>query len=162
MMQVQEQASGLLDSKGGRARMSTQSYFTIFIGAEMFGISVEDTQTIFRVQKVTPIPHAPKDIVGLVNIRGKIVTAVSLRRRLRLDDAGSFDNPLAIGMEHKGENFALMVDQVGDVLSLDESMRIPTPPHFDPVRASLMSGLYRVNDFLIPALDVGAVFDFTK
>lgn len=161
-MQAQEQALAVLGDKDERIRTSAQSYFTIFIGDEIFGISVQDTQTIFRVQKVTPIPHAPKDIVGLVNIRGKIVTAVSLRRRLRLDDVEIFDNALAIGMEHRGENFALMVDQVGDVLSLDESMRIPTPPHFDPIRASLMSGLYRVNDFLIPVLDVGAVFDFTK
>ncbi|CFX55834.1 Chemotaxis protein CheW [Candidatus Filomicrobium marinum] len=161
-MQAQDQALAVLGDGDERIRTSAQSYFTIFIGEEIFGISVQDTQTIFRVQKVTPIPHAPKDIVGLVNIRGKIVTAVSLRRRLRLDDVESFDNALAIGMEHKGENFALMVDQVGDVLSLDGSMRIPTPPHFDPIRASLMSGLYRVNDFLIPVLDVGAVFDFTK
>lgn len=161
-MQAQDQALAVLGDTDELIRTSAQSYFTIFIGEEIFGISVQDTQTIFRVQKVTPIPHAPKDIVGLVNIRGKIVTAVSLRRRLRLDDVEVFDNALAIGMEHKGENFALMVDQVGDVLSLDESMRIPTPPHFDPIRASLMSGLYRVNDFLIPVLDVGAVFDFTK
>lgn len=161
-MQAQYDGPALVAEKSESVRTSAQSYFTIFVGTEVFGISVQDTQTIFRVQKVTPIPHAPKDIVGLVNIRGKIVTAVSLRRRLRIDDVENFENALAIGMEHKGENFALMVDQVGDVLSLDESMRIPTPPHFDPIRASLMSGLYRVNDLLIPVLDVGAVFDFTK
>jgi len=161
-MQAQLEAQAVLDDAGARVRTSAQSYFTIFVGSEIFGISVQDTQTIFRVQKVTPIPHAPKDIVGLVNIRGKIVTAVSLRRRLRIEDVENFENALAIGMEHKGENFALMVDQVGDVLSLDESMKIPTPPHFDPIRASLMSGLYRVNDLLIPVLGIGAVFDFTK
>jgi purine-binding chemotaxis protein CheW len=139
-----------------------ESYFTVFVGGEIFGLSVQNAQTIFRISSVTPIPLGPPDIAGLVNLRGKIVTAVSLRRRLRMPTDGSFQNALAIGVEHKGENFALIVDEVGDVLSLDASMQIPTPPHFDPERSRLTRGLYRVGKLLIPALDVDAIFDFTR
>ncbi len=59
-----------------------ESYFTVFAGGEAFGLSVLHAQTIFRITSVTPIPLGPADIVGLVNLRGRIVTAVSLRRRL--------------------------------------------------------------------------------
>ncbi|WP_072395255.1 chemotaxis protein CheW [Hyphomicrobium sp. CS1GBMeth3] len=138
-----------------------ESYFTVFAGGEAFGLSVLQTQTIFRIQSVTPIPLGPADIVGLVNLRGKIVTAVSLRRRLCIP-VDEVHNSLAIGIEHKGENFALIVDEVGDVLTLDASMKVPIPAHFDPTRSRLMSGLYKVGNLLVPALNIEALFDFTN
>lgn len=138
-----------------------ESYFTVFAGGEAFGLSVLHTQTIFRIASVTPIPLGPTDIVGLVNLRGKIVTAVSLRRRLGIP-VDEVQNSLAIGIEHKGENFALIVDEVGDVLTLDASMKVPIPAHFDPARSRFMAGLYKVGNLLIPALHIGALFDFAN
>jgi purine-binding chemotaxis protein CheW len=138
-----------------------ESYFSVFANGEAFGLSVLHAQTIFRITSVTPIPLGPIDIIGLVNLRGRIVTAVSLRRRLGLP----FDevkNSLAIGIEHKGENFALIVDEVGDVLSLDASMKVPIPAHFDPARSRFMAGLYKVGNILIPALNINALFDFSN
>lgn len=139
-----------------------ESYFTVFVRGEIFGLSVQNAQTIFRITSVTPIPLGPSDIAGLVNLRGKIVTAVSLRRRLKMPTDGASQSPLAIGIEHKGENFALIVDEVGDVLALDATMKIPVPPHFDPARSRLTSGLYRVGKLLIPVLDIDAVFDLNR
>jgi purine-binding chemotaxis protein CheW len=138
-----------------------ESYFTVFSGGEAFGLSVLNAQTIFRITTVTPIPRGPVDIVGLVNLRGKIVTAVSLRRRLGIP-MEKIENSLAIGIEHKGENFALLVDEVGDVLSLDSSMKVQVPPHFDPARSRFMTGLYKVGNLLIPALNIGALFEFAN
>jgi purine-binding chemotaxis protein CheW len=138
-----------------------ESYFSVFANGEAFGLSVLHAQTIFRITSVTPIPLGPTDIIGLVNLRGRIVTAVSLRRRLGLP----FDevkNSLAIGIEHKGENFALIVDEVGDVLSLDASMKVQIPAHFDPARSRFMAGLYKVGNLLIPALNINALFDFSN
>lgn len=138
-----------------------ESYFTVFAGGEAFGLSVLNAQTIFRITTVTPIPRGPVDIVGLVNLRGKIVTAVSLRRRLGIP-MEKIENSLAIGIEHKGENFALLVDEVGDVLSLDQSMKVQVPPHFDPARSRFMTGLYKVGNLLIPALNIAALFEFAN
>ncbi len=153
-------AAAVLSSTSDVPTAGEESYFTVFAGGEAFGLSVLHTQTIFRITNVTPIPLGPADIVGLVNLRGKIVTAVSLRRRLRLpqDDV---QNSLAIGIEHKGENFALIVDEVGDVMTLDSSMRVQIPAHFDPARSRFMSGLYKVGNLLVPALNIGTLFDFT-
>jgi purine-binding chemotaxis protein CheW len=136
------------------------SYFTVFVNKEIFGLPVEHTHTIFRIASVTPVPRGPTDIAGLVNLRGKIVTAVSLRRRLRMPSDAQINDALAIGIEHKGENFALIVDEVGDVLSLAKSMQIPIPAHFDPDRSRLTRGLYRVGKLLIPVLDIDALFAF--
>jgi purine-binding chemotaxis protein CheW len=139
---------------------SERSYFTVFVNKEIFGLPVENTHTIFRIASVTSVPKGPSDIAGLVNLRGKIVTAVSLRRRLRMSADVGIKNALAIGIEHKGENFALIVDEVGDVLSLAKSMEIPIPAHFDPERSRLTRGLYRVGKLLIPVLDVDTLFAF--
>ncbi|MGL4398025.1 MAG: chemotaxis protein CheW [Hyphomicrobium sp.] len=139
-----------------------QKCFTVYCAGEIFGLSVNHAQTIFRVTSVTPIPLGRPEIVGLVNLRGKIVTAVSLRQRLRLPSDQSHGNFLAIGIERNGENFALIVDQVGDVIELDASMQIPVPAHFDPQRSQMTSGLYRVGNKLVPILDMDAILDFER
>jgi purine-binding chemotaxis protein CheW len=137
-----------------------QKCFTVYCAGEVFGLSVEHAQTIFRVSAITPIPLGRPEIIGLVNLRGKIVTAVSLRQRLCLPESSSRASGLAIGLEHNSENFALVVDQVGDVLNLSPEMRISIPPHFDPRRLQLTSGLYRVGGQLVPILNVDAILDF--
>lgn len=138
------------------------STLTVLANGEVFGLPIQTVQTIFRISSLAPVPLGPPDIAGLVNLRGKIVTAVSLRRRLKMDNDAVETNALAIGIEHKGEYFCLVVDQVGEVLALDESKRIPIPPHFDPQRLRLTTEFYRVGNMLIPVLDVGALFDFGK
>lgn len=140
--------------------LSIHKCFTVYCAGEVFGLSVDYAQTIFRVSAVTPIPLGRPEIIGLINLRGKIVTAVSLRQRLGLPDSEVRESGLAIGLEHNSENFALVVDQVGDVLDLSSDMRMPIPPHFDPRRLQLTSGLYRVGGQLIPILDVSAVLGF--
>lgn len=139
-----------------------QKCFTLYCGGEIFGLSVDHAQTIFRVTAVTPIPLGRPEILGLVNLRGKIVTAVSLRQRLRLPSEDSLINSLAIGIERNSENFALIVDQVGDVIELDSSMQIPIPAHFDQQRSQMTSGLYRVANKLVPILDMDAILDFER
>lgn len=142
------------------ANLDETSYFTVFVGGEIFGLPVEHTHTIFRIAGVTSVPLGPGEVTGLVNLRGKIVTAVCLRRRLHMAAGRSFQNALAIGIEHKGENFALIVDEVGDVLALGKASEIPIPSHFDPQRARLTSKLYRTGKLLIPVLNIDALFTF--
>jgi purine-binding chemotaxis protein CheW len=136
--------------------------FTVLNGDDMFGLPVESVQTIFRIQGVTPVPLGPPEVEGLVNLRGRIVTAVSLKRRLSKTSLPSARGALAIGIEHNGENFALIVDDVGDVITCEESARIPRPPHIDPTRARLTSDYYRLDAWILPMLDMDVVFDFAE
>jgi purine-binding chemotaxis protein CheW len=136
--------------------------FTVTDGDEMFGLPVQSVQTIFRIEGVTPVPLGPADVEGLVNLRGRIVTAVSLKRRLAKAPLQSAHGALAIGIEHDGENFALIVDDVGDVIPCDESAEIVHPPHIDPVRARFVRAYYRLDSGILPILDLDAVFDFAE
>jgi purine-binding chemotaxis protein CheW len=136
--------------------------FIVFVGREKFGLPVSGVQTIFQIDAVTPVPLGPREILGLVNLRGKIVTAVSLRRRLQMEEIEGAVTALAIGVEHRGESFALVIDEVGDVIVLDHHMRIPKPPHLESQKARLTEAIYRLEDGILPLLDMSAVFDFQR
>lgn len=136
--------------------------FTVIDGDEIFGLPVQSVQTIFRIEGVTPVPLGPKEVEGLVNLRGRIVTAVSLKRRLAKTPLESARGALAIGIEHGGENFALIVDDVGDVITCEDDAQIARPPHIDVMLARLTSAYYRLEAGILPILDMNAVFDFAE
>jgi purine-binding chemotaxis protein CheW len=157
--------AGTLIDRGGKSSFpdaDEHHCFIVFVAGERFGLPVDSVQTIFPIEAVTPVPLGPSEILGLVNLRGKIVTAVSLRKRLQLPAAPEKNGMLAIGIEHRGENFALVVDEVGDVIVLDGKARIPMPPHLDHQRAKLTGAVYRLDDGILPQLDMSAIFDFQR
>jgi len=136
--------------------------FVVSVNGESFGLPVDSVQTVFRIEAVTPIPLGPREIIGLVNLRGKIVTAVSLRRRLDLPDGFEAPSKLAVGMDYRGENFALVIDEVGDVISLPADGQIALPPHLVEGRAKFTKAAYRLENGILSLLDVGAIFDFPR
>jgi purine-binding chemotaxis protein CheW len=142
--------------------MTEHHYFTVNVDSETFGLPVDCVQTIFQIEAVTPVPLGPREILGLVNLRGKIITAVSLRRRLQIADSEARNAILAVGIEHHGEDFALVVDEVGDVIVLDAASQIEVPPHLDPQRAKLTAAVYRLAKGILPVLDINAIFDFVR
>ena len=112
--------------------------------------------------KGLPLPLGPADVEGLVNLRGRIVTAVSLKRRLAKAPLDCLRGALAIGIEHDGESFALVVDDVGDVIPCQEAAEIAHPPHIDPRRAHLTKTYYRLDSGILPILDMDAVFNWAE
>lgn len=133
--------------------------FTITTEGKVFGLPVECIQTVFEIVAITPVPLAPPEVLGLVNLRGKIVTALSLRRRLRGNAPLPESSRLAIGLDHLGESFALVVDDVGDVLSLDQGTQIAIPPHLGAEGLKL-SAVHRLGSLILPILDLGWVLTF--
>jgi purine-binding chemotaxis protein CheW len=142
--------------------MDMNGVFTVIAGGEKLGLPVSCVHTIFRIDRVTPVPGAPHEVMGLVNLRGQIVTAASLRRRLGMADDPREVNPLAIGIEHQGETFALIVDEVGDVLSVGKAERIPAPPHLASARVGLTAAVYKLEDTIISVLDMKVLFEFSR
>jgi purine-binding chemotaxis protein CheW len=134
--------------------------FIVFVDGEAFGLPVDSVQTIFAIEAVTAVPLGPREIIGLVNLRGKIVTAVSLRQRLDLPEAAASRSTLAVGMDYRGENFALVVDEVGDVIHLNPETEILLPPHLKERRAKFTKTAYRLDTGILSLLDVSAIFDF--
>ena len=132
--------------------------FTVVCDRQTFGLPVEHIQTVFQIASVTPVPLAPREVLGLVNLRGKIVTAVSLRRRVKGRDLREPSN-LAVGLDFRGESFALVVDEVGDVIALDGDTQIDNPPHLGAENVKI-SAVYRLPDSILPILDLNWVFAF--
>jgi purine-binding chemotaxis protein CheW len=135
--------------------------FTVVTDGRSFGLPVESIQTVFEVVTLTPVPLAPFEILGLVNLRGKIVTAISLKRRLRGDRKAADTSILAIGMEHRGESFALVVDEVGDVIMLEPGTQIPIPPHLG-AEGIKIAAVHRLDSIILPILDLDWVFTFSR
>jgi purine-binding chemotaxis protein CheW len=105
------------------------------------------------------VPLAGAEIAGVLNLRGRIVTAIDLRTRLGLGARDGGDVPMAIGIESRGESFGLLVDAVSEVLKLSDSEREANPVNLDRNLSRVSSGVYRLNDQLLVILDIDRVLD---
>jgi purine-binding chemotaxis protein CheW len=148
-------------ARAGALKPEDHRCFTVVTEGRAFGLPVESIQTVFEMVTLTPVPLAPFEILGLVNLRGKIVTAISLKRRLRGDRKVADTSILAIGMEHRGESFALVVDEVGDVIMLEPGTKIPIPPHLG-AEGIKISAVHRLESIILPILDLDWVFTFSR
>jgi purine-binding chemotaxis protein CheW len=146
------------DASKGQAAALSNLVFTITVAGETFGLPIDCVRTVFRIGAVTPVPRAPPHIVGLINLRGKAVNAICLRRRLdlRLDLPGNQNekHPFAVCIEFANEDFALIVDAVHDVVQFNETQRIPVPSHVADARARVTALLYNDAGRIVPVLDI--------
>lgn len=134
-----------------------QEFVTLRLGEQLFGISVLAVQDVMRHQPIAPIPLAQEVISGSLNVRGRIATAYNMRRRLGL---GEYPNPQAIMMvvvDYQHELFALMVDAVGDVLSLPMRDFEKVPANIDANWRTLAAGVFKLDGELLVILDVAHV-----
>src|SRR5271156_3846838 len=106
-----------------------QDFVTMFIEGQMFGIPVLVVQDVLGPQKITRIPLAPPEVAGSLNLRGRIVTAIDVRLRLKLPQKKPDAGPgMSVVVDMKGELYSLRVDQVGEVLSLPAAKFERNPP----------------------------------
>jgi len=134
-------------------------FVTFTIAGQIFGLPIARVQDVFKPVRITRVPLAGAEISGVLNLRGRIVTAIDMRSRLqarRREDGGA---PMAIGIEAKGESFGLLVDAVGEVLKLPASEREPNPINLDRRLAALSAGVYRLDGQLLVVLDIDRVLD---
>ena len=135
-----------------------REYVTAEIGGELIGMPILRVQDVFIPEGPTRVPLAPPEIAGVLNLRGRIVTLVDMRRRLGLS-GGSDKASLAIGVELRGESYGLLIDAIGEVLKLDDDAREGNPVNLDPRLARVSTGIHRLNDRLLLVLDVDRVLD---
>jgi purine-binding chemotaxis protein CheW len=135
-------------------------YVAVLVAGQLLGLPISRVHDVYLVNDITAVPLAPPEIAGLLNLRGRVVTAISLRRRLGLNEAAGVERRMTIGIEHQGEAFGLLVDDVGEVLRFDPADLQPNPVHLDRRWASLAKGVYQVDRRLLIILDVDAVLEF--
>ncbi|HTH16847.1 MAG TPA: chemotaxis protein CheW [Magnetospirillum sp.] len=144
------------------AAPETQDYVTMYIEGQLFGIPVLTVQDVLGPQKITRIPLAPREVAGSLNLRGRIVTAVDVRLRLGLPNEGAENKGMSVVVDQGGELYSLLVDQVGEVLSLPAAKFERNPPTLDPMWREFSAGIYRLDDKLLVVLDVAKLLDFTR
>ncbi len=130
-------------------------FVTFTIAGQLFGVPVLAVQDVLRPQAITRIPMAPPEILGSLNLRGRIVTVVDTRHRLGLPDAESKEQPMSIVVPHGDDLFSLAVDKVGEVLSLSPQNFEPNPATLDPAWREVATGIYRLKEELLVVIDVG-------
>ena len=134
-------------------------YVTAMIGGQLFGLPISRVQDVFLPERLTRVPLAGPDIAGLLNLRGRIVTVIDMRRRLDLPAQQGAGRPMAVGVEHKGESHGLLIDEIGEVLKLPAASREDNPVNLDARLARVSAGVHRLDGRLLVILDVERVLD---
>jgi purine-binding chemotaxis protein CheW len=118
-----------------------------------FGIDVLNVQEVLRRQDMTRIPLAPDVIGGLINLRGQIVPAINMRRRLGLPAHGDEANSMNVVARTQDGPVSLLVDEIGDVLDVDAESFEPAPENLNAQARELIRGIYKFQDRLMLVLD---------
>ena len=134
-------------------------YVTAMIGGQLFGLPIVRVQDVFIPERLTRVPLAPPEIAGVLNLRGRIVTLIDLRRRFGLGQRESGQVTMAIGVEFRAESYGLLIDSVGEVLKLEDAAREPNPINLDERLARVSAGIYRLDGQLLIVVDVDRVLD---
>lgn len=148
--------STLVMEKTDVARGVTRDYLTIMIGDQIFGIPILQVQDVLGAQKVTRVPLAPPAVAGSLNLRGRIVTAIDVRTCLGMPprEKDASKQEMSVVVENQNELYSLMIDRVGDVMSLDQRDYENNPSTLDPQWRGVCQGIYRLKDKLLVVLDV--------
>jgi purine-binding chemotaxis protein CheW len=134
-------------------------YVTATVAGQLFGLPIARVQDVFVLDRLTRVPLATSEIAGVLNLRGRIVTAIDMRRRLGLAPAGEARKRMAIGIEYKGESYGLLIDVIGEVLNLPAGSRESNPVNLEPQLARVSAGVHRLEDRLLVVLDIDRVLD---
>jgi purine-binding chemotaxis protein CheW len=138
--------------KSSSAQNSGQ-FSTFYVEDLFFGVDVLDVQEVLRAQQMTRVPQAPDVIEGLINLRGQIVTAIDMRRRLQLPPRDDDQLSMNIVIRTSDGAVSLLVDEIGDVLDMDAAAYERPPQNLDPAAREIIRGVYKLKDGLLLVLD---------
>ena len=134
-------------------------YVTATIGGQLFGLPIARVQDVFMPERLTKVPLASSDVAGVLNLRGRIVTAIDMRARLGLPKDDEDRPPMAVGVDMRGESYGLLIDNIGEVLKLPDDSREVNPVNLDPRMAKMAGGAHRLDGQLMVVLDVDRVLE---
>jgi len=132
---------------------SLQEFVTMRVGGQLFGISVLSVQDVLRKQRIAKIPLAPAVIAGSLNLRGRIVTVINMRRRLSLPPAEDDSTMMNVVVDYNNELFSLNVDSVGEVLSLPLEKFEKSPVNLSENWKEVAAGVFKLDKELLVILD---------
>ena len=149
-----------IDSGTAAMEAGRSDFVTVRVGGQLLGLPVLAVHDVMNAQKITPVPAAPSFVAGVLNLRGRIVTAIDLRNRLGLPGRAEGEKSMSVVVEHRGEPYSLLIDSVGEVLSLENEQLEKNPVTLSPRWREISVGIYRLDDELLTVIDVKKLLDF--
>ena len=143
----------------GASGPAAGQFLAVSVLDQWLGLPVSEVRDVLRTARLTTIPAASPAIAGIMNLRGRVVTAIDLRRRLGLPPAAADTRPFNVVVDREGESYGLVVDRIGDVLSLAGSEIEAVPDNLDSVWRSMASGIHRMANGLLLTVDIGRLLD---
>ncbi len=139
---------------------NTQGFVTMRVGNQLVGIAVLLVRDVLRHMQIAPVPLSQREVAGLMNLRGRIVTVIDMRKRLNLPPRVEGDGEMHAVVEYKDEAYSLQVDSVGDVVNLPVSRIERTPANLDGCWKEVAAGVFQLEEELLVVLDVQALLNF--
>jgi purine-binding chemotaxis protein CheW len=152
----------MTDKPTHAAGAGASDFVTMTIADQLFGIPVLAVQDVLGPQRITRIPLAPREVAGALNLRGRIVTAIDVRSRLNLAARTSDSQGMSVVVDHKGELYSLIVDAVGEVMSLPAEAYERNPSTLDPRWREVSAGIYRLQGKLLVVLEVSRLLTMRR
>ena len=143
----------------GVSDVETREYVTLTIAGQWFGIPVLTVQDVRGPGDVARIPLADPVIAGSINLRGRIVTVIDMRKRLGLKPRPDDKPGMNVVVEHGGNLYSLLIDAVGEVMEVPEDTFEKNPATIDPLWREFSEGIYRLKNQLLIVLDVEKLFE---
>lgn len=131
----------------------TRQLCTFFADGQFFGVPVQQVQEVIRYQEMTRVPLVPPVVRGLINLRGQIVVAIDLRRRLELSDRAEGQLPMNVIVRTADGAVSLLVDEIGDVLEVEEDTFEGPPETLQAASRELVLGVHKLANHLLLVLD---------
>lgn len=136
-----------------------EQFCTFYVNRLYFGIAVSQVQEVMQHRSTEPVPLAPSIIEGLINLRGQIVTAIDLRRRLQFEERAPEKPPMHVVVRTEDGSVSLLVDEIGDVLEVDNEIFEPPPESLQGIARELIRGAYKLEGRLMLVLDMAKTVD---
>jgi purine-binding chemotaxis protein CheW len=137
--------------------VSSGKWATFLLAGEMFAIRVEDVREVLMDQPLAPVPLAPAHIVGLLNLRGQIISAIDLRRRLGFPARGPGFSPKLLVLSSREMPISVVVDEIGDVLELPQDDWRPPPDTLALAHRDFVFGICPIEGHMVLGLKVASL-----
>ena len=130
---------------------------TFYIGDALCGMDILKIQEINKLMQMTKVPQAPDYVLGILNLRGQIVTIIDLGRKLGLGTTDIAQDPRNIIVNSAGGHVGLLVRKISDVVSVDMDRREAAPANMRGIQGEYFNGVYKTDTKLIGILNVDKV-----
>lgn len=151
-----------METNPARQQHSNQQYATFFVDDLFFGVEVRRVQEVLRYQEMTPVPMAPPVIEGLINLRGQIVTAIDLRRRLGLRERPAEELPMNVVVRAQDSVVSLLVDEIGEVIELSGEICEPPPQTISEAARETIERVYKLDGKLLLVLSTDKLLEIAR